>query len=323
MLLWMAVFAFVPLLLIDAADPEAVAPVYEPELRQNAAAEAQPSELERGYDAGREVLVLTPDGHERMRMDVYLTGVLFAEMPVSFSMEALKAQAVAARTFTLRTSRSSDHNGAVCTDNSCCQAWRDPDVLQEISPDAYDKVQLAISETDGVVATYQGDLIDAVYFSCSGGKTEDAADVWGGEVEYLQSVDSPGEEIAVYHNDTVSLSVSAFSEIVLEKQPMADLSGPPHDWIGEAAYTEGGGIDTLNIGGQVFGGTALRAMFGLRSTAFSVLITDETVQFETSGFGHRVGMSQYGAEAMARSGAEYGEILLHYYSGVTLKTLRK
>ena len=259
-----------------------------------------------------------------MHLNEYLVGVLLAEMPASFSSHALKAQTVAARTFTLKTCRSSVHGHAICTDSTCCQAWMDPQQA-EIPQEAREKVRLAISETDGVVMTYQGKLIDAVYFSCSGGKTENAADVWGGEVAYLQSVESPGEEIAVHYTDTVSVSIAAFGEIVLLNQPLADLSGSPSDWIAETVHTEGGGVDCIEIGGRVFDGTEIRAMFGLRSTAFavSVSVSEETVVFETSGFGHRVGMSQYGAEAMARAGAEYSEILLHYYSGVMLKELRK
>ncbi len=323
MLLWLAVFAAAVLLLLDAGEPQSSAAQNETVLRQSATAVEPLTETVPGYDAVKHVPVITQDGRQLMQLDDYLTGVVFAEMPTSFSMEALKAQTVAARTFTLKTCRSSDHNGAVCTDSSCCQAWMDPALLLETVPDAYEKVRQAIAETDGIVAVYQGELIDAVYFSCSGGKTEDASDVWGGEVAYLRSVESPGEEIAAHYADTVSLSIEAFSEIVLAEQPQVDLTGSPQSWIGTAMYTEGGGIDTLDIGGRVFDGTDLRAMFGLRSTAFSVSVTEESVVFETAGFGHRVGLSQYGAEAMARAGADFREILLHYYSGVSLKELRK
>ncbi len=280
---------------------------------------------EQRFDQTQMVTLLTADGTDVLPLAAYLTGVLFAEMPASFSEEALKAQAVAARTFTLKTLGSDAHGGGICTDSACCQAWMDEHTLRERFGAAYEqaasRVMQAIEETDGIVAVYDGTLIDAVYFSCSGGRTEDAAAVWGGEVPYLQSVESPGEEIATHFTDTAVFSLEEFQTIILSADAFADLSGEPSGWFTDLTRTEGGGVAKICIGGVPFTGVEVRSLFGLRSAAFTVAVDADGVTFETSGYGHRVGLSQYGAEAMARAGADYTQILTHYYTGITLERL--
>lgn len=251
---------------------------------------------------------------QQMEMDTYLTGVVLGEMPADFEVEALKAQAVVARTYALRRDSTGDKHAGVCTDSGCCQAYRDPQEylasggLQE----NLDKIKAAVTATTAQVLTYDGQLIDATYFSCSGGKTEDAAAVWGLDVPYLQAVDSPGEEKAPRHTETVT-----FSKAELQSALDIELSG---NWLGKITYTEGGGVDTIQIGNTTFKGTTLRQLLGLRSTAFVITAVGDTVTITTKGFGHRVGMSQYGAEAMAVTGSTYRQILSHYYLGTTLET---
>ena len=172
--------------------------------------------------------------------------------------------------------------------------------------------------TDGQVLVYDGGLIDATFFSCSGGRTETAVEVWGSDVPYLQSVDSPGEE-APHNEDTVSFSTEEFSARILSQNPAADLSGSPESWFGAVSATEGGGVEALEIGGVSFTGKELRSLLGLRSTVFAVSVMGDEIFFQTRGYGHRVGMSQYGAQAMAQAGSGYEEILLHYYTGVSLE----
>lgn len=152
-----------------------------------------------------------------------------------------------------------------------------------------------MAATSGWVLTYEGELIEATYFSCSGGSTEDAAAVWGTEFPYLQAVASPGEEKAAHYTDTVRLSAEAFQDAL-----GVTLSGSPGSWFRDVTYTDGGGIDTIVIGGTSYKGTSLRSALGLRSTAFSISTTEDTVTITTRGYGHRVGMSQYGADAMGR-----------------------
>ena len=175
-----------------------------------------------------------------------------------------------------------------------------------------------MKDTDGQVLVYDGALIDATFFSCSGGQTEAAAEVWGGEVPYLQSVESPGEQ-APYNEDTATFTLEEFSARILSQNPEADLSGEPEVWFGSVTATEGGGVETLEIGGVAFTGKELRSLLGLRSTIFAVSVSENEIIFQTRGYGHRVGMSQYGAQAMAQAGSTYQEILLHYYTGVSLE----
>ena len=263
------------------------------------------------------VNVLTDDGVEEMELTDYLSGVVLCEMPGQFHMEAKKAQAVVARTYALRTVLYKDkhENAAICTDPACCQGYRDPaQYLAAGGNAAYvEEAKLACLLTEGYVLTYQGELIDATYFSCSGGQTEDAVAVWGADIPYLQSVESPGEEQADHYWDEVTFTAEQFQQALGIK-----LTGSPGKWFGAVTYTEGGGVATMVIGGKPYTGTALRQLLGLRSTAFSVAVSGESLVITTRGYGHRVGMSQYGALSMALSGSGYKQILQHYYRGTEL-----
>ncbi len=255
---------------------------------------------------------------KEMDLEEYLLGVMLAEVPASFHTETLKAQAVASRTYTLRcTSGSGNHKqGYICTSSGCCQAY--------ISPESYiisggkwknvDKMQKILEETAGQVITYEGALILSTYFSCSGGSTESAIAVFGVDYPYLQSVSSPGEESAYVFRHTRSFSAEQIEE-KLDK----DLPGSPDTWFGPVTYTLGGGVDTITIGDTVYRGSKIQSLFRLRSTAFSIQVEGETILIHTLGFGHRVGMSQYGAEAMAQEGCTFDEILMHYYTGTAIE----
>lgn len=247
-------------------------------------------------------------------LEQYLVGVVLAEVPASFEEEALKAQAVVARTYAVQAleGKSKHPEGDICADSTCCQGYLNPGDYGG-TPEALQKVRDAVYATSGEVLTYEGELIEATYFSCSGGMTEDAVAVWGTDVPYLQSVVSPGEENAAYYQDCVEFSADEF----LEKLGL-DLSGDPVSWFGDVIYTTGGGVDTIFIGGRTYRGTEIRKLLGLRSAAFEVDATEDTIAITTWGYGHRVGMSQFGADAMAASGSTYGEILSHYYQGTEL-----
>lgn len=264
------------------------------------------------------ILVRQEDGElEEMDMDTYLVGVLLAEMPASFEPEAKKAQAVAARTFALKAKMTGGKHddGSVCVSSGCCQAYT---TLE----DHYDRggktenvvsAEEAVLATSGQVLTYEGKLIQATYFSCSGGSTEDAVAVWGTDVPYLRAKESPGEEGAKHYTDEV-----VFSQEDFNKALGTDLSGDPEKWFGMTTYTSGDGVATMQIGGKTYQGTQLRSLLGLRSTTFSVEVVSGEIQITTRGFGHRVGMSQYGADAMAAGGSSYQEILAYYYPGTKL-----
>ena len=252
-----------------------------------------------------------------MDMDAYLVGVVLAEMPASFELEALKAQAVVARTYTQKavTTGGKHGDGSVCTQYSCCQAYITESgyLAKGGTQESIDKVSSAVRATSGCVLTYDGELIEATYFSCSGGITEDAAAVWGTDYPYLRSVKSPGEEEAAYYTDTVEFTAQAFQDAL-----GVSLSGEPESWFGSVTYTAGDGVDTMDIGGVSYSGTKLRSLLGLRSTSFTVSVSGESITITTRGFGHRVGMSQYGADAMAVAGSGFAEILAYYYQGTEL-----
>ena len=263
------------------------------------------------------IRVLTEEGLKEMDLDEYLVGVLLLEIPGDFHTEAQKAQAVVARTYALRTTqfKQKHEKNAICTDPGCCQGYRDPDAYLSAGGNEQRVIlaRNAVAETVGQVLTYEGVLIDATYFSCSGGQTEDAQAVWGVNVPYLQSVSSPGEENASHYWDTKEFTSDSF-----QKALGRILLGAPEQWFGEITYTRGGGVETMVIGGKSYAGTDLRALLGLRSTAFTVSVSKGNIVITTKGFGHRVGMSQYGAQSMALSGNTYPEILAHYYPGTVI-----
>lgn len=279
---------------------------------------AQPAQAER------KVSLQTGKSVKELPLEEYLVGVVISEMPMSFEPEALKAQAVAARTFAMRQLEYGKHREFdLCGQSSCCQAWTGEEMLAQKLGKGWktywEKASAAVESTKGQVLTYEGELIDAVYFSCSGGATEDAVAVWGGEVPYLQSVKSPGEEQAGKFHSTKEFTREDFCRIILQARPLADLSGRPETWFQSVEHTEGGGIAEMTIGGCVFKGTELRQMFDLNSTNFTVEPKNEKLLFSVYGYGHRVGMSQYGANAMAQEGKTYKQILRHYYEGVEIE----
>ena len=281
-----------------------------------AGVKATDAPLQPGFDEGFRLLVEQDGQCVETDLQTYLTGVILAELPASFEPQAKRAQAVASRTYALRRCANPRHGqAAVCTNPACCQAWVDP---ASADPDAAEAARLAVSDTDGMVILYDGALIDATFFSCSGGMTEQAAAVWGSDVPYLQAVASPGEQDAAYDHDELCVPLADFKAAILAEAPEADLSGPPQGWAGALSATPGGGVATLELGGVPFTGQTLRRLFGLRSTAFTLNLSEDGAVFQTRGYGHRVGLSQYGANAMALDGHSWQQILQWYYQGVEL-----
>lgn len=265
-----------------------------------------------------DISVLDNQGNvHNMKMDEYLTCVVLCEMPASFETEALKAQAVVARTYALRRQQngSKHSNSDICMDSSCCQGYLSVEdyLASGGQTDGVDKIRNAVEATEGEVLLYDGELIEATYFSCSGGLTEDASAVWGSDIPYLQATESPGEEKASHYTDTVQYSTEEFADRLGRS-----IETAPSTWVESITYTEGGGVATMRVCGVDYPGTELRRLLGLRSTAFRLSVVGDTVTITTKGYGHRVGMSQYGADAMAVQGKTYEEILKHYYQGVEL-----
>lgn len=298
--------------------PAMPSPVITPSTWDNPAS----AELDGAYT----VRVLHADDGtvEETDMASYLWGVVAAEMPAAFEPEALKAQAVTARTYTLwKSLHSGTHPDAdICTDYTCCQAWISrEDAAQswgERAEEYTGRIAQAVAATDGAVLCYGGGPIQAVFHSSSAGYTEDAVSVWGSTVPYLVGVATPeGDEVPNYHT-AVTLTAE---EVRAALEPLgAVLDDAPNLWFESFLYTDSGAVASAQVGGVSLRGTALRTALGLRSTTFSVEFADGQFTFSVTGYGHGVGMSQYGANAMAKEGKSWEEIAAWYYTGVTVGT---
>ncbi len=256
-------------------------------------------------------------------LEEYLYGVVAAEMPASFESEALKAQAVAARTYTVNRSLhpNADHPDAnVCSQSSHCKAYFTPEELTQKfqnEPKLLKKIQSAVDDTTSQIIVYNGEPISAVFHSTSSGMTENAEDVWGNEVPYLLSVISQGEEASPRYSETKHFTVEEFCQAINKGEKQVSFSDTPSAWFSDWSKNESGSTKSLNICGTSFSGTELRSLLGLRSTNFEISVSD-TITVTTKGNGHGVGMSQYGANDMAKRGYNYVEILKKYYTGVEI-----
>ena len=269
-------------------------------------------------------------------LETYLVGVLAAEMPASFELEALKAQAVAARTYALRRLTLNLGNNvhpeaAVCTNPNHCQAhMSSEDMKARWGMINYfrhkNRMEEAVNSTRGMVLTHEGRLIEPVYHSTSNGRTENSEDVWLSTVPYLRSVESPWDRDSPRFQDTKTLTVSQVDAALgtnLGALPVAAMQGTNQDIIRVLETTSTDRIKRLNINGRTLMGTEVRTALGLNSTHFTWELQGDSITFSTRGFGHGVGMSQYGANGMAREGATFEEILKHFYTGVDLESFTK
>lgn len=276
------------------------------------------------------VYVTSEDKVVDMSKSQYLKEVVSAEMPASFEPEALKAQAVAARSYlearrsAYRTSGTpAEHKGAdICTDSTHCKAWISEEKRRESwGKDAdknWEKISAAVDETADEVMTYNGEVISAVFHSTSSGKTESSKDVWGGDRPYLVSVDSPGDLQSPKYKSEKEMTLEEFKKIAAENIEGVDFS---KEIVGNIARSEAGGIITVSVGGVPVKGTKFRSLYGLRSTNAEVTVDGEMVYFHVTGYGHGVGMSQYGANYLAAEGKKYDEILKTYYTGIEIVKL--
>jgi stage II sporulation protein D len=273
--------------------------------------------------------VLFDDGIRRMSMEEYLLGAVAGTMAATNEREALKAQAVIARTNALYNvqvrARAGHPQADVCTDFECCTAFFDDDRLLMLWGNDYlifmMKIISAVTETDGIYISYYNRPILAVYHSVSAGQTESAGQVWPTDfLPYLRSVPSPEtlEEIGSDFITTYKVDGTDFTEIVLATYTEAVFDENPEHWITDIVHTDSGRIGELSVGGVVIAGTALRELFDLRSTFLNIEFADGYVIFTATGFGHGVGMSQAGANIMAARGYTFNEILLAYFTGVEL-----
>lgn len=261
----------------------------------------------------------------------YVKGVVAAEMPAEFHVEALKAQAVASHTYALRLAAIQEKNpdptlkGAhFSNDPASYQSYLSPDEAKAHFGNKYNTYWKKISDAvDAVIdqaIVYQDEPIVAAFHSISGGTTETAQNVWGGNLSYLKPVDSAGDKLSPNYEATVTLTAKAVSETLQKQVEGIELPADKSKWFADIVRTSSGTVTTVKIGEKSFTGLALRGWLDLRSANFTVNYDKEkdSFTFTTKGYGHGVGMSQYGADYLARQGQKYDQILKHYYSGVEL-----
>lgn len=254
------------------------------------------------------------DSIVKIELEEYVIGVVGAEMPAAFNVEALKSQAIIARTYALKA----NSKGQVLSDNESTQSYKSNDQLRSLWESSYDtyfnKVKGAVDSTRGMYLTYNGNYIEAVYHSTSNGRTESSSNVWGNSYPYLVSVDSPYDSGNPSFLKSVSFSYSDISlklDVIVTSDTIFNINGK----------TSGDRVSSISVGEVNFTGVEFRNKLGLRSADFDIEKNEDSVIITTRGYGHGVGMSQYGANGMAKAGYGFRDILLHYYPGVSISRL--
>ena len=244
-----------------------------------------------------------------LELEEYLVGVVGAEMPASFNIEALKVQAIISRTYALKSLKI----GRKLTDNTNTQVYKDNDELKSMWGNDYNKyyskIKEAVDSTKGIAIYYNNDLIDALFFATSNGKTEDSKYVWGNSIPYLVSVDSSWDKDTTPYVRTVSKEVS----------DVLNILGVDNSNYNIISKDDSGRVLEISFGDKIFSGVEFRNLLGLRSSDFDLEIDDSVINITTRGYGHGVGLSQYGAGKMAANGNDYKEIIKHYYTGVDVR----
>ena len=264
---------------------------------------------------------------EELNIDEYLYGVVSSEMPASYELEALKAQAIVARTYTIyQTSHNEGkhENADMCDDFNCCQAWisKDERIAKwepENAENNWNKIVQAVDSTKGKVVTYDGQAINAFFHANSGGVTESSLNIWGGiDYPYLKSVETVGEDGYTQYASQVVINHQDLLNKIQAVHQDCTIDFSQQDCIKILDYTTSGRVKTIKFGNKEIAGTEARSLLGLKSTNFTVLIDGQNVTFTVTGYGHGVGMSQTGADSLAKSGSNYEAIVKHFYTNVEI-----
>ena len=249
----------------------------------------------------------------KIEMEEYIVGVVAAEMPASFNVEALKAQAVLARTYALKKQA----RGEKLTDTVSTQSYIDISQMKvkwgSDYQKYYNKIVSAVTATRGEYLTYNGEYIEAVYHSTSNGYTEDSVNVWGKSYPYLKSVESSWDKSASSY-----LKINSKETLLIMN--MLGINYDENTEISIISRNNSGRVSEIKIGNNIYTGVEFRNILGLRSSDFDLEVNGDILIIITRGFGHGVGMSQYGANGMAKEGYSYKDIINHYYNGVKLNT---
>jgi len=263
---------------------------------------------------------------EEINLDEYLCNVVSAEMPASFELEALKAQSIVARTYTIyKIENGSKHEEAdICDNANCCQAWiSKEDRLskwnENYREENWNKIVTAVNSTIGKIIVYNGKPINAFFHSNSGGKTEIPLNVWGGsDYPYLQAVETTGEEAYTQYYSQVSITKEELINKMKDKYSDFEIDFADDNCIEILEKTDSNRVRTLKLGNKNISGVEARSIFALKSTNFEVSKEDNNVKFEVLGYGHGVGMSQTGADSLAKAGKNYSDIIKYFYIGVEI-----
>ena len=267
---------------------------------------------------------------EELNIDEYLYGVVSAEMPAQYDIEALKAQAIVARTYliyNIENNSNKHENADICDSSNCCQAWitkekRFENWKEDERQNNWDKIVAAVNQTKGKIITYNGKTINAFFHSNSGGTTESSVNIWGGiSYPYLQSVQTAGEDGYEQYRSTVTFTQDELINKLKEKHPNISIDFSQDDSIKILEYTDSGRVRTVKFGNVEIAGTQARTILGLKSTNFEINKEQEKITFSVTGYGHGVGMSQTGADSMAKQGSNYEEIIKHFYTGVEISNI--
>ena len=284
-----------------------------------------PAAADRTADGEEAIAVFMPqtDRAETLSMRDYVIGCVAAEMPAAYEPEALKAQAAASATLARymrahNTDNAALKGGVIAADPGSYQGYLDNGALRERWGDSFDayykKIADAVDEALPYVITCAGEPIEAAFHAVSSGRTENAEVIWGKAEPYLVSVESEGDRLSPGYASGETVAPEAFCE----KLGLSPGDTPPEDWLGDAEYTPAGTLTEISVCGKTFTGLGLRRAFSLRSPAVRLRFDGEDFVFSVTGYGHGVGMSQYGADYYARQGMTWREILAHYYPGTEL-----
>lgn len=265
---------------------------------------------------------------EEVDLDEYLCNVVSAEMPATYEIEALKAQSIVARTYTIYTINNKKHENAdICDDSTCCQAWISKEdrlaKWDETTRESnWKKIEQCVNETKGKIITYNNEPINALFHANSGGTTELPVNVWGGgNLEYLQVVETAGEDEYSQYSSEVELTQEELIEKIKQQYQDIQIDFNNVEDIKILEYTDSGRVKTIKFGNHELSGVETRTILGLKSTNFEVTQEDGKIKFSVKGYGHGVGMSQTGANTMAKQGSGYEEIIKHFYVGVEIKDI--
>ncbi|AQW24726.1 stage II sporulation protein D [Clostridium perfringens] len=269
-----------------------------------------------------EVYISKENKVEKVPLEEYVLSVVSSEMPATFHEEALKAQSILARTFVINkliTGCNNIKEGNIC-DTTHCQAYLNINEKKKAwgkEGDEYlKKLKKVVKETEGKVLSYNDQLVKyPQYFSTSSGNTEDAVAVFSEDVPYLKSVQSPGEEISPKYESEISMSISDFKGKIKKSIPNSNLGNNINEEVKILSRNKGGTVDDIKIGDVTIKGKEFRKIFGLNSANFTLEVLEDKINIKCLGYGHGVGMSQWGANVMAKEGSKYDEILEHYFKG--------